>query len=189
MDKQQLRKSVTQKLTAKSLEEKQLIELNITETLLHSKLWEQSQIIGITISRGVEWNTKLIIKEAWRQGKIICIPKSYPKEHKMIFYKIHTFKEVKNQYHDLLEPIPEISEQICNHTIDLLIVPGLLFDKYGFRIGFGGGYYDRFLADFPNETLSLLSKSQLVDKLPTESYDIPVNYLIVENEMIRKSPS
>lgn len=185
MDKQQLRHSVIQKLKAKSQEEKMRIEFNITKTLLNSKLWKQSQTIGITISQHVEWNTKRIINEAWNQGKSICVPKSYPKEHKMTFYKINTYNQVENQYHDLLEPIPEKSEEICKNKIDLLIVPGLLFDKAGFRIGFGGGYYDRFLIDFPNETLSLLSKLQFVDKIPTETYDIPVNYLIVEDELIK----
>lgn len=186
LEKEQLRASMRKKLESLTTEEKKLIEQNITEELLSSNLWKQSKIIGITISRHVEWNTSKIIKEAWDQGKVICVPKSYPKEHKMIFYKINSFEQVEKQYHDLLEPIPNKSERINKKQIDLLIVPGLLFDRNGFRIGFGGGYYDRFLTDFPNETLSLLSQLQLVDKIPTDAYDIPVKYLVVENEIINQ---
>ena len=186
MDKKQLRKSIMQELTMKSPEEKRLIEHQIINTLLSSALWEQSKIIGITISKQVEWDTKTIIKTAWKQGKSVCIPKSYPNKHEMIFYKINSFAQVEKQHHNLLEPIPSKTEKIKKSQIDLLIVPGLLFDKNGFRIGFGGGYYDRFLVDFPNDTLSLLSRSQLVNEIPSEIFDIPVNYLVVEDKIIKR---
>lgn len=174
------------KLESTSIEERKKIEQSISETLLSSAVWQQAKVIGITISQGIEWDTKSIIRKAWQQGKTICVPKSYPQEHKMVFYKINSFTQVVKQYGNLLEPIPQCTERMKKSQIDLLIVPGLLFDQWGFRIGFGGGYYDRFLSDFPNETLSLLSRSQLVDKIPTEVYDIPVNCLIMENEIIKQ---
>lgn len=175
-----------QELTMKSPEEKQLIEHRIINTLLSTELWKQSKIIGITISKQVEWDTQTIIKAAWNQGKSVCIPKSYPSKHEMIFYEINSFAQVEKQHHNLLEPIPRKTEEIKKSQIDLLIVPGLLFDKNGFRIGFGGGYYDRFLVDFPNDTLSLLSRSQLVNEIPSEIFDIPVNYLVVEDKIIKR---
>lgn len=186
MDKKQLRKSMIQELQAKSTKEKWEIEQKITETLLSTKLWKRSKIIGITISQHIEWDTKYIIKEAWTQGKTICIPKIYPNKHEMIFYKINSFAQVKKQHYDLVEPILGKVEAIQKKQIDLLIVPGLAFDKAGFRIGFGGGYYDRFLADFPNDTLSLLGHSQLINEIPSEHFDIPVKYLVVENEFIER---
>lgn len=185
LDKKQLRKSILHELTTKSTEEKQLIEKDIYKTLFSTELWKISKVIGITISRHVEWDTQPIIQKAWKQGKLICIPKSNPNKHKMTFYKINSFAQVEKQHHSLFEPIPAETEAVKKNQIDLLIVPGLLFDKTGFRIGFGGGYYDRFLVDFPNETLSLLSQSQLLNKIPTERFDLPVNYLIVENELIK----
>lgn len=185
MEKKELRESMIQKLNSTSPDEKMEVEQKITQTLLNSKLWKESETIGITISQHIEWNTKPIIKEAWSQGKSVCVPKCYPSERDMVFYKINSYTQVENSYNGLLEPISTITEEIKKKQIDLLIVPGLLFDQDGFRIGFGGGYYDRFLKDFPNETLSLLSRSQLVKKIPTDPYDIPVKSLIVEDKWMK----
>lgn len=177
---------MVKKLASISPEEKKMIEQNIEKTLRKSDLWIRSKTIGITISRHIEWDTFSIIKAAWSEGKSVCVPKSYPSNHQMIFHQIHSFSEVEEQHHGLLEPVLKNTEQVTKEQIDLLIVPGLLFDEYGFRIGFGGGYYDRFLIDFPNETISLLSRLQLIDKIPSAAYDVPVNYLVVENDIIKR---
>src|SRR5699024_4104882 len=105
---------------------------------------------------------------------------------KLVFYKIDSFEQVEKQLHGLQEPISEETIAMEKSQIDLLVVPGLVFDKAGFRIGFGGGYYDRFLVDYPNETVSLLSQSQLVNEIPVEEFDKPVEYLIVENQIMKR---
>lgn len=185
MNKNQLRTFIIRKLRAIPSNEKQQIERHIITTLLATEIWKKSNVIGITLSLDIEWDTKSIIKRAWSQGKTVCIPKTYPDEHKIVFYKITSFEQVKKQYYGLEEPVPEKTVALTKDQIDLLIVPGLVFNKGGFRIGFGGGYFDRFLADFPNETVSLLSQLQLVDKIPVENFDIPVENLIVENEIMK----
>ena len=69
--------------------------------------------------------------------------------------------------------------------VDLIIVPGVAFDKCGYRIGYGGGYYDRFLSNLDHVTkISLAFNMQLIDKIPTDHFDIPVNYIITEKEII-----
>lgn len=185
MNKKQLRKQIIQKLRAKNVEEKRQIENKLNTTLFSSALWKKSKVIGITISNDIEWDTTCIIKEAWDKGKIVCAPKTYPDEHKLVFYTINSFEQLKTQYYGLQEPDPTQTIAFEKKLIDLLIVPGLLFDKNGFRLGFGGGYYDRFLVDFPNVTISLLSKIQLIDQIPTEPFDIPIDYLIVEDELVK----
>ncbi|UTW69923.1 hypothetical protein KHA80_03360 [Anaerobacillus sp. HL2] len=71
------------------------------------------------------------------------------------FYEINSFADVENSFFHLREPIISDTVQINKHEIELLIVPGLVFDKQGYRIGFGGGYFDR-LTDYNQLTLSLL---------------------------------
>ena len=186
MNKKQLRSYIIRELREKAANEKRKIEKKIKTTLFNSELWKKAQVVGITISKDIEWDTKSIIKAAWDQGKVVCIPKTYPDERKLTFYKINSFKQIEKQDHGLSEPIPEVAIAMKKNQIDLLIVPGLAFNKDGYRLGFGGGYYDRFLVDFPHETVSLLSQSQLINKIPVEKFDKPVEYLIVENEIMKR---
>lgn len=185
MDKSQLRKDTLEQLKQMPETERQAMITKLTDQLIESNSWKQATTIGVTISQGLEWDTKPIIETAWGQGKTVCVPKCQPKEKGLVFYQFHTYEQLETVYYRLLEPKPEESKRLEKYQIDLLIVPGLLFDRKGFRIGFGGGYYDRFLHDFPNETLSLTSEQQLVEHLPAESFDIPVNHIITENGLVK----
>lgn len=180
LEKKQLRELLLSRLKKQPIIEKKRIERELTEQLIGSPLWNRANMIGITISQSLEWNTKIIIKTAWEQGKVICVPKTNPLNYKLVFYVINSFEDVENAYYGLLEPIIDQTIPVKKEEIDLMIVPGVVFDSFGFRIGFGGGYYDRFLTDFRNETCSLVSIQQLVEKLPNESHDVPVNYLVTE---------
>ncbi|SEQ18988.1 5-formyltetrahydrofolate cyclo-ligase [Virgibacillus subterraneus] len=181
MDKSELRKNAISMLKGFSEEERKNIEEKLTQNVVNSDFWKQSAVVGVTISNGFEWNTKPIIETAWNEGKSICVPKCRPKDRKLEFYKINTYEQLEVVYYNLLEPIPEKTEKIDKRMIELLIVPGLLFDGNGFRIGFGGGYYDRFLSDFPNKRISIASNEQIVEGLPAEPFDIPVDRIITES--------
>lgn len=131
-----------------------------------------------------EWDTKAIIESAIKAGKTVCTPKCFPKMRLLKFYQFSTFDELEVVYYNLLEPKAEEANYIEKNEIDLLIVPGVMFDKKGYRIGFGGGYYDRFLTDFTNTTVSLSSIGQLVESLPIEKFDLPVQYVITDQGII-----
>ncbi|WP_246569805.1 5-formyltetrahydrofolate cyclo-ligase [Lentibacillus saliphilus] len=180
-DKKAFREYALGLLKAMSPEEKSEIEKKIRENLFRTKQWRRAKTIGITVSQAIEWDTKAIIEAAWECNKVVCVPKCYATDKRMDFYQIDDFDQLEVVYFNLLEPNIDQTEQVLKTDIDLLIVPGLLFDLKGYRIGFGGGYYDRFLSDFNQETLSLLSTKQLKDELPTERYDLPVQHMITEN--------
>ncbi|WP_209300535.1 5-formyltetrahydrofolate cyclo-ligase [Lentibacillus salicampi] len=185
MDKTELRRQMIQQLQTLSAVERKNIEEAMADNLMTSDVWKQSSVIGITISHGFEWNTKPLIETAWQNGKIVCVPKCLPEERKLDFYRINHYDQLEVVYYRLQEPKPRETEQVIKNKIDLLIVPGLLFDRKGYRIGFGGGYYDRFLTDYPNEKLSLAANMQIVDELPAESFDIPVDDIISETGFLR----
>lgn len=182
--KKQLREQMIATLKDLSVEEKQRIEKRLQQHLYQTDLWKNAQSIGITISRGIEWDTRAIIKQAWVEGKSVYVPKCHPKEYKLVFYQITSFDQLETVYYGLLEPKPEETKQGEPDEIDLLIVPGVVFNREGYRIGFGGGYYDRFLVHFPNQTVALISEKQLVDSLPIEQHDIAVQHLITEKGFI-----
>ncbi len=156
----------------------------IQARLYKEKVWKKANTIGLTVSRKREIDTRNIISHAWSVGKRVAVPKSCPDTSQMDFYVIDTFSQLEKGYVGLLEPIVALSKRIEKDSIDLLIVPGLVFDKKGFRIGYGGGYYDRFLQTFTNETLALTLESQLVERVPHDIYDIPINRLITEKRAL-----
>nr|WP_245799250.1 5-formyltetrahydrofolate cyclo-ligase [Virgibacillus siamensis] len=184
MDKTEMRKNAIMRLKNTSESERKIIEEKLLYHLLQFKGWKQAKTIGITISNGFEWATRPIIETAWNEQKDVCVPKCLPKSRKLDFYQLHTYNQLEVVYYNLLEPNPEESEKVKKEDIDLLVVPGLLFDQNGYRIGFGGGYYDRFLADYPNRTVSLASNFQVVQEVPAESFDIPVETIITDKGKI-----
>lgn len=181
MEKSQLRKQMAHTLQLIPLFKRKNIEDQLLNHLCAQNFWKNATIIGITISQDSEWNTRPIIEAAWQQGKKVCVPKCYPDKKKLSFYQIESYEQLEVVFYNLQEPIPNETTYIDKKHIELLIVPGLVFDQNGFRIGFGGGYYDRFLKDFTNPTVSLISKRQLVDRVPREHFDIPVQHIITED--------
>lgn len=181
MTKTILRNQMIEKLKLMNQQEKRAIEKKITAQLFATAIWKNASTIGLTVSQSFEWDTHSIMERAWKEQKNIVVPKCNTKKKQLTFYKINSRNDLEYGYAEIMEPHSAITEIIDKDAIELLIVPGLIFDELGFRIGFGGGYYDRFLVDFDNITMALASKKQLVQKLPVDEYDIPVQYIVTED--------
>ncbi|MDQ0254410.1 5-formyltetrahydrofolate cyclo-ligase [Evansella vedderi] len=184
MNKQDLRDKVKERMATISLEQRNSKTREIHKQLFEKEEWKMGKLIGTTISTGNEIDTYTIIKQAWKEGKDIAVPKCIPKEKELTFYKISSFEDLEVSYFHLKEPIPERTVAVKPDDIDLLIVPGIVFDRGGYRIGYGGGYYDRFLQGRELKTCSLCFEFQLVDAVPKEKHDIPVKIIITENGSI-----
>lgn len=183
MDNQKafLRSQIKRKLVELTELKRKSIQVELQQKLMQSLHWKEAKVIGITISVGYEWDTKQLIQEAWHQGKKVVVPKCNPKEKSLTFYQLEAFDQLETVYYQLQEPNPMITRKVSSNEIDLLIVPGLLFDDAHYRIGHGGGYYDRFLESFSGKTVSLAWVEQVIPSIPTEPFDIPVNELIVSS--------
>lgn len=182
-EKATLRKEMLAKLAEVNPEKRKEIEQKLLDNLLTTELWKNAQTIGIYLSFGNEWETRGIIEEAWKQGKQVTIPKTIPETKEMKFYQIDNYSQVQKGHFDIEEPIIDRTTFIEKHKIDLLIVPGVVFSADGYRVGFGGGYYDRFLTDFIHPTISLVWSEQLIQTVPTNKYDLPVQYILTEKGM------
>lgn len=156
----------------------------IASNLYQTAAWKDAEMIGITISRFPEVDTAPIIKKAWEAGKKVAVPKCYPKEKILSFRILNDFSQLESVFYGLLEPAVEKTTEAETKAIDLLIVPGLAFTNEGYRIGFGGGYYDRFLCHFSGKTLSLAFPMQLVGQFPIDRHDIPVSKIITTDKVI-----
>lgn len=153
----------------------------IYEQLFAQEEWLNAKTVALTISRGREINTHPILERTWRDGKRVVVPKCLPKTKGLQFRTLTSYDELEEVYFGLKEPIVEQTPKVESEAIDLIIVPGLLYDKKGYRIGFGGGYYDRFLANFQGHTVSLALNEQMKTELPHEPFDIPVHKIITSH--------
>lgn len=183
MDKTNLRSEFKRRLLDISSQERDVIEKTLQDALFKSEIWVESGVVGVTISQGFEWDTRSIIKEGWHQNKQVVVPKCNPQTKEMQFYKLSSFSELETVYYGLKEPDTTKTEAIERDQIDLLVVPGLVFNEKGYRIGFGGGYYDRFLTGFSGDTLMMASEYQRNSTIPVERFDQPVDYLLTERGM------
>lgn len=178
-----LRSILQQDLQQKPQQQYENQSIQIATLLFGTEEWKYANTIAITISRPPEVDTYPIIHEAWRTGKTIVVPKCHKSTREMTFHIIHSFEELESVFFGLLEPIVSKTVVVDKGDIDLVIVPGLGYTTKGYRLGFGGGYYDRFLIDYKGKTLSLAFPEQIVPTLPIESHDIPVNKLITPGEV------
>lgn len=157
------------------------IRLRLLETVEFIK----AETVAITISRQTEVQTRTIIEVCWTLGKNVVVPKCNPEQKTMDFRGITSFEQLETVYLDLQEPNPLTTDSLNKIEIDLLIVPGVVFTKEGYRIGYGGGYYDRYLETYTGETISIAFELQLVDQVPIESHDVPVGKIITEEREIQ----
>ena len=174
--KSELRKQALQEMKALPLEQKQFIDQALTERLLQHPFYQEAKIIASYLSFPHEFQTQELIDQALKDGKKVLIPKTYPKG-RMDFVVYDPQQLVKTSF-GLLEPQGDL-EIVPASQIDLIHVPGLAFTTEGYRIGYGGGYYDRYLEYFSGHTLSTVYHYQVQDFIP-EKHDIPVQEVLID---------
>ncbi|HEX6923530.1 MAG TPA: 5-formyltetrahydrofolate cyclo-ligase [Bacillales bacterium] len=184
-EKKKLRNAMRERLRLLPDGTRKILCASIANKLTGLPEWQQAGVIGMTMSTKDEIDTKPIIRTAWAEEKRIAVPKADSKAKMMDFREIHSFGQVEEAFAGILEPMPDQTESISSEKLDLLVVPGLIFDQNGYRIGFGGGFYDRFLSKYRNQTISFAFEMQMVDRVPVESFDLPVDIIVTERRVIR----
>lgn len=181
MLKKEVRQEVLQQLTKLSAqpELKEKTQEKLRERLFKSEEWQRASVIGITLSMNKELDTAPIIQRALLENKRVGIPVTFEKG-RMIFCEYQLGDPLEETSFGVLEPVKQLD--IPKKEIDLLLVPGVAFSTKGYRVGFGGGFYDRYLVDFKGTTCSLVFTVQLRDDWEPNQYDLPVNKLIIERE-------
>lgn len=166
--------------------EKEIMDNEIFNKLKNTELYKNARNIFIYISFSNEINTINIIKKALEDKKDVFIPKIYKVDRSMKAIKLNSFDDLKKNSMGILEPIDD-SKYIEKENIDLIVVPGVVFDKDCNRIGYGGGYYDRYLKDiaYKNNKVVLAYDLQIIDKIESEEHDIKVDYIITNTKIIK----
>ncbi|MBQ8824377.1 MAG: 5-formyltetrahydrofolate cyclo-ligase [Ruminococcus sp.] len=161
--------------------EKHYMDKYLENLFISSDEYKNCDIILTYVSYGSEADTINIIKTALEQGKIVGVPKCLP-DNKMQFYKIHDLSELEKGAYGIPEPpdsceIINLNEERNKNIVCL--VPGLSFDEHGNRLGYGGGYYDRFIQEHPDIiTIGICSSHCFSEHIPTEPTDMKVKIVI-----------
>jgi 5-formyltetrahydrofolate cyclo-ligase len=174
-----LRKNLTKR------EREQLSKI-IKKNLFSMEEFKKSKVIMFFVSFKSEVNTIPMIKETIKLGKRVVVPLVIKKKKSLVAIEIKDpDKDLSPGEFGILEP--KDSENPVNpKEIDLVLVPGLVFDKYGYRIGYGGGYYDNWLKYFnKNKRIGLAFSLQVIeDKIPISNHDLPVNKIVTDKAII-----
>lgn len=175
MNKQALRAQIREKKRAMTEEEIVSRSMALTEKFLSTDAYRQAKTIYGYLSYNQEVRTGPLLAQALKDGKAVAVPKVCGEE--MRFILMTDLDAVAKGYAGIPEPIAD--GPIAQDPTALVLMPGLAFDRQGRRLGYGGGFYDKFLAAEPNHPkITLCYDFQLLPALETDSHDIPVDLVI-----------
>lgn len=175
MDKTALRREIREKKRAMSPEEMESRSARLGELFVQTEAYRKAKTIFGYMPYNQEVRTIPIMEKALRDGKKIAVPKVYGDTMRFIY--LDDLTQVEKS--DMGIPEPVADEPVAEDKTALVLMPGLAFDEAGHRIGYGGGFYDKFLTAEPNHpTVALCYDFQMFDHLDTEEFDIPVDMVI-----------
>ena len=175
MDKRELRRLMREKKRSMTQEQIESASARLGELLAQSAIYRNARTIYGYLPYNQEVRTVPMLERALREGKRIAVPKVYGEEMKFIYMTDLT--QVEEGYAGIPEPVAD--GPVADDPTALILMPGLAFDSQGHRIGYGGGFYDKFLAAEPNHpTVALCYGFQVLPSIETEEYDIPVDCVL-----------
>lgn len=155
----------------------------IRRALERFDIFREASLVLTYVSYGAEVGTHELIEALLAEGRRVAVPRCDAERRVMGFCEISSLGELVRGAHGLLEPpagferipvVPDLVGSVC-------LVPGLVFDGAGQRVGYGGGYYDRFLAFYPGDKIGLARTTQLSSNpLPHDAHDVPVDFIATE---------
>lgn len=149
--------------------------------------YKRAKRVAVYVSWNSEVNTHPLIEQALNDGKRVAVPYCVPKTRDMKMLEITRFPDdLKPGTMGILEPDPAVCPEMAPEAIDLIIVPGVGFTERGERLGYGGGFYDRYLPKLKATAaqIALAPEFQILDTLPVEAHDQRVPTIITERRII-----
>lgn len=175
MDKSALRRAIRQQKQAMTPHVIAAASENLAQQLYHHPAYQNARAIYGYLSYNQEVQTLPILQQAQRDGKRVAVPKVLGDT--MVFLWLDDLTRIAPGYCGIPEPVGDTPVADCSDA--LVLMPGLAFDREGHRLGYGGGFYDKFLAAEPNHpTLALCYDFQLLEQVQTEAHDLPVDFVL-----------
>jgi len=180
--KKQLRQEL--KLKRKEIADKADKDKAVCKNLLNSNDYKQADTILFYAALDDEINIDDCITEAIDEGKKVALPVCTDDAGHMDFYYINSLEDIKNGSFGVREPDILNSVKVTDFENAVCIVPAIAYDTLGYRLGYGKGYYDRFLENYVSISIGLCYNELVVEKLPADKFDVPVDKIITENDII-----
>ena len=158
---------------------------DIRSALRTFQIFSDAPLVLTYVSFGPEVDTRTLIEGLLEEGRRVAVPRVNREKHNMDFCEISSLDELSPGTMNILEPsadaaaltVPQMAGSVC-------LVPGLVFDGAGHRVGYGGGYYDRFLAFYPGDKIGLARTTMLSSNpLPVGGRDVPVDFIATEGSI------
>ena len=185
LEKQRLREERLAAREALSEQERSVLDDRITQKLLATSEYAEATTVLTYVSVSSEVSTRMFIEYALRDGKTVAVPRCLP-GHCLDFVAIVSLEQLVAAPFNLLEPakeLPAVTEDQKNNSI--CIVPALLVDTKGYRLGYGAGFYDRFLSTYPVKKICLAYQQNLSrTMLPHTAFDVAVDVVITESDVL-----
>ena len=188
--KKELRARFKQVRRELGAEERQRADAAIERLLVRLPQFAQARVLLAYLDFGPEVRTRGIIERAWEAGKTVALPWCVPGTRVMRWYRITSFDSLVLSKLGVEEPVPsdENEQQLGTGERMLALVPGLTFDGAGYRLGYGGGFYDSFLAGFDGTSVGLCREAQLSSDLRAEgiidTHDLPAQLVVTDRRVL-----
>ncbi len=188
IEKNNLRTRYKDLKSSLSTDEKRTRDDSIFSRLTTFPPFADADTILCFVSTAKEIDTHRIIKHCFDNNKTIAVPKCIDKNGNMKFFIINSFSDLHSSTFSLLEPDVNRCKPLPQSALldkdTLCIVPGFAFDRAGYRIGFGKGYYDRFLKVFNGVKVGICYNQCIINRVPNGRYDIASDYIVTEKYII-----
>ncbi len=161
---------------------KELSDSAILSRLYEFPIFDDARLVLSYVSFGPEVGTRALIDLLLGQGRRVAVPRVNRAAHSMTFHEVSSLGELEPGTMGILEPAPDVPAVSVEEMVgSVCLVPGLVFDGAGHRVGYGGGYYDRFLAFYPGDKVGLARTTMLSSNpLPVGPLDVPMDYVAHE---------
>lgn len=185
MTKQSIREWIKKERSRQSQEDIEAASKQIAERIVNLKVFEEASRVYLYAAFHAEIQTTYLHEKIRQEGKRVAYPRIEGLSKEMSFYDVEDLETLEDHAFKTMsikEPNPKIHEMVIPKEKDLIIVPGVAFDKTGQRVGYGGGFYDRYLSKYPKlYKIGVGMPFQLFEKVPTNDFDRGLNQIIISN--------
>jgi 5-formyltetrahydrofolate cyclo-ligase len=183
--KREVRKIILDKRDLIDFKVRKEWDKNIFHNLINNVLYKNAKVIFAFVSFKSEVDTLQIMDHSFKHNKVICVPKIKSKEKGISFYEISSLEDLQLGYYEILEPKSKCKEANVN-DLELMLIPGVAFDRSGGRIGYGAGFYDKFLRNTGKNfnKIALSYHFQVIGNVPMDSHDVRIDGIITNQETI-----
>ena len=182
--KQSIRDEVKQQRREMSAEEKTALDFGVLANVKKMREYQRCTTVFVYVSTPIEVDTRRIIEMAWADNKRVAVPRCIPETRQMTFHYINSCDDLSPGTFSVLEPSPD-APIADDYDKSIMLVPALIIDKYGYRLGYGKGYYDRYISKYSGLTVGLCYLNNIKNRLFHGRFDKKLDYIITEKYIKR----